>query len=255
MDEFLSSAAFNPNLVGPTLPPIQPFQFPTGPTGATGSTGPTGATGPTGSGSPGFTGPTGSTGATGPTGSTGATGPTGSTGATGPTGPTGPTGFGSPGSTGPTGSTGPAGTISLAFGNFWQSEFINIPVGGFFSFNQTGPIVGGVSLLDSTTIGITQAGIYQVSFIASIDSSLITLFPYAAGISILLNNAPIPNAQGSFGILILAPVSITCNQLTGQLILPVPANSTIRLSNIGNNNIITCDDGINALELTIFKLN
>ncbi|HHT7190832.1 TPA: exosporium leader peptide-containing protein [Bacillus cereus] len=239
MDEFLSSAAFNPNLVGPTLPPIQPFQFPTGPTGATGSTGPTG---PTGSGSPGSTGPT------------GPTGPTGS-GSPGSTGPTGPTGFGSPGSTGPTGSTGPAGTISLAFGNFWQSEFINIPVGGFFSFNQTGPIVGGVSLLDSTTIGITQAGIYQVSFIASIDSSLITLFPYAAGISILLNNAPIPNAQGSFGILILAPVSITCNQLTGQLILPVPANSTIRLSNIGNNNIITCDDGINALELTIFKLN
>ncbi|WP_370513485.1 exosporium leader peptide-containing protein, partial [Bacillus sp. SH7-1] len=33
MDEFLSSAAFNPDLIGPTLPPIQPFQLPTGPTG------------------------------------------------------------------------------------------------------------------------------------------------------------------------------------------------------------------------------
>ncbi|PHF10947.1 exosporium leader peptide [Bacillus wiedmannii] len=33
MDEFLSSAALNPGSVGPTLPPMQPFQFPTGPTG------------------------------------------------------------------------------------------------------------------------------------------------------------------------------------------------------------------------------
>lgn len=75
MDEFLSSAALNPGSIGPTLPPIQPFQFPTGPTGSTGATGPTG-----------------STGSIGITGSTGVTGPTGTTGPTGATGPTGPTG-------------------------------------------------------------------------------------------------------------------------------------------------------------------
>ncbi|WP_410254799.1 exosporium leader peptide-containing protein [Bacillus anthracis] len=52
MDEFLSSAAINPNLVGPTLPPVPPFTLPTVltisinstylsiPTGPTGSTGP-----------------------------------------------------------------------------------------------------------------------------------------------------------------------------------------------------------------------
>lgn len=94
-----------------------------------------------------------------------------------------------------------------------------------------------------------------MSFIASIDSSVITVFPYEAGISILLNNNPIPNAQGSFGIVILAPLPLTCNQLAGQLILSVPANSTISLTNIGNNSITTCDNGINAIELTIFKLN
>ncbi|WP_257129178.1 exosporium leader peptide-containing protein [Bacillus wiedmannii] len=33
MDEFLSSAAVNPGSIGPTLPPMQPFQFPKGPTG------------------------------------------------------------------------------------------------------------------------------------------------------------------------------------------------------------------------------
>ncbi|TKH99964.1 exosporium leader peptide-containing protein, partial [Bacillus wiedmannii] len=45
MDKFLSFAALNPGSIGPTLPPVQPFQLPTGSTGATGSTGPTGPTG------------------------------------------------------------------------------------------------------------------------------------------------------------------------------------------------------------------
>ncbi|WIK98623.1 exosporium leader peptide-containing protein (plasmid) [Bacillus bombysepticus] len=69
--EFLSGAAFDPNLLGPTFPPIPAFTLPTGPTG-----------------------PTGGTGITGPTGSTGATGPTG-IGSAGPTGATGPIGLGS----------------------------------------------------------------------------------------------------------------------------------------------------------------
>ncbi|EJS54788.1 hypothetical protein CN327_17960 [Bacillus cereus] len=33
MDEFLSFAALNPVSIGPTLPPVPPFQFPTGSTG------------------------------------------------------------------------------------------------------------------------------------------------------------------------------------------------------------------------------
>lgn len=63
MDEFLSSTALNPCSIGPTLSPMQPFQFPTGATGPTGSIGPTGNTG--------LTGNTGPTGITGPTGDTG----------------------------------------------------------------------------------------------------------------------------------------------------------------------------------------
>ncbi|MFB5542533.1 exosporium leader peptide-containing protein [Bacillus cereus] len=46
MDEFLSSAALNPGSVGPTLPPMQPFQFRTGPTGSTGAKGAIGNTEP-----------------------------------------------------------------------------------------------------------------------------------------------------------------------------------------------------------------
>ncbi|WP_371399562.1 exosporium leader peptide-containing protein [Bacillus wiedmannii] len=42
MDEFLSSPALNPDSIGPTLPPVPPFQLPTGPTGVTGAKGNTG---------------------------------------------------------------------------------------------------------------------------------------------------------------------------------------------------------------------
>lgn len=47
LDDFIAAGAFDPSLVGPTLPPIPPFTLPTGPTGATGSTGVTGSTGAT----------------------------------------------------------------------------------------------------------------------------------------------------------------------------------------------------------------
>ncbi|MGG3045819.1 exosporium leader peptide-containing protein [Bacillus anthracis] len=33
LDEYLSTPVLDPNLIGPTLPPIPPFTFPTGPTG------------------------------------------------------------------------------------------------------------------------------------------------------------------------------------------------------------------------------
>lgn len=124
-NDFLNGAAFDPNLLGPTLPPIPAFTLPigpTGPTGVTGVTGPTGATGPTGIGITGPTGPTGGTGISGPTGATGPTGPTGITGSTGPTG-----------STGITGPTGPVGLGSSYFFN-QTTERVDIPENPGFTF-------------------------------------------------------------------------------------------------------------------------
>ncbi|HFJ9319550.1 TPA: exosporium leader peptide-containing protein [Bacillus tropicus] len=46
-NEFLSGTAFDPDLLGPTLPPIRAFTLPTGPTGIDGVAGPTGVTSPT----------------------------------------------------------------------------------------------------------------------------------------------------------------------------------------------------------------
>ena len=38
-NEMFQANALNPNLIGPTLPPIPSFTLPTGPTGGTGPTG------------------------------------------------------------------------------------------------------------------------------------------------------------------------------------------------------------------------
>jgi len=119
-------------------------------------------------------------------------------------------------------------------------------------------LVGGVSLLNPTTINITQPGDYRVSFISSINLTVPLTFPYQPVISILLNNNLIPNFKATFSILIQDLEDVDCDQLTGETILSIPANSTIQLINnsfVGNRDIGTCNNGINALELTIIKLN
>lgn len=140
-NEFLSGAAFNPNLLGPTLPPIPSFTLPTG------------ATGPTG--------PTGITGSTGPTGPTGGIGITGSTGPTGETGLTGPTGIGS---TGPTGPTGPTGS-TVAYGALYdRSDTLRTAnVGQKVIFRNLGPSLGTNLNLLNNSIQVLSGGIYEIN--------------------------------------------------------------------------------------------
>ncbi|WP_316250368.1 exosporium leader peptide-containing protein [Bacillus wiedmannii] len=130
-NEFLIGAAFDPNLLGPTLPPIPPFTLPTGPTG---STGPTGITGPTG-----FTGSTGETGLTGPTG----------IGSTGPTGPTGPTGIGS----------------TVAYGALYDrsNTLRTANVGQKVVFQNLGPSLGTNLDLLNNSIQVLSGGIYEIN--------------------------------------------------------------------------------------------
>lgn len=131
-NEFLSGAAFNPNLLGPTLPPIPPFTLPTGATGPTGPTGITGSTGPTGP--------------TGPTGETGLTGPTG-IGSTGPTGPTGPTGS------------------TVAYGALYDrsNTLRTANVGQKVVFQNLGPSLGTNLNLLNNSIQVLSGGIYEIN--------------------------------------------------------------------------------------------
>ncbi|QWI60271.1 exosporium leader peptide-containing protein [Bacillus mycoides] len=97
----------------------------------------------------------------------------------------------------PTGPTGPTGSLSVAYGTFWQTEIITVPFESPFSFNQADPMVVGISLLNPTTINITQAGDYRISFISSINLTVALSFPYSPTISILLNNSLIPNFKAT----------------------------------------------------------
>ncbi|WP_459500827.1 preprotein translocase [Bacillus sp. C1] len=144
-----------------------------------------------------------------------------------------------------------------AYGTFWQTEFITVPFGGSFSFNQVGPSSGKVSLLNPTTIHFSQAGDYRISFISSINTTLNPVFPHIPVITIFLNNNPLANSQGSFALQLNNSSTNECHQLVGETIIKVPANSTLQLRNnssFNNQNIVTCDNGINAIELTVTKL-
>lgn len=151
-NEFLSGAAFDPNLLGPTLPPIPAFTLPTGPTGPTGITG--------------VTGPTGATGITGPTG-IGITGPTGPTGGTGVTGPTGIGSSGPTGATGVTGPTGPTGTAgsTIAYGALYDrsNTLRTANVGQKVVFQDLGPSLGTNLDLLNNSIQVLSGGIYEIS--------------------------------------------------------------------------------------------
>jgi hypothetical protein len=149
-------------------------------------------------------------------------------------------------------------TSTPAYGTFWQTEFITVPFTEAFPFSNTGLTVGGVTLSDPSTIRITQAGSYRVSFISSINTTVNPVFPHIPVISFRLNGAPLANSQGNFGIQIDNPTNLGCSQLSGEILVFIPANSTLQLinnSSFNGQNILTCDNGINAVELTITKIN
>jgi len=145
-----------------------------------------------------------------------------------------------------------------AYGTFWQTEFITVSFGDPFPFNHFGPIAGGVSLLNPTTIQFSQAGDYRVSFISTINTTLNPVFPHIPVMTIFLNNNPLANSQGDFAIQMTNSANNECLQLVGETIVTVPENSTIQLRNNSGFNkqkIVTCDNGINSLELTVTKLS
>lgn len=145
-----------------------------------------------------------------------------------------------------------------SYANFWQTEFITVPFGSPFSFNQSGPHSGGVFLSDPSTIGIDVAGDYRVSYILSINTSQNPVFPHIPVVALFLNNSstPIPNTQTSFGVQIAAGSG--CFQLVGEAIISIPARSSLQLKNnsiFNHQSIITCDNGINAASITLQRLS
>jgi hypothetical protein len=144
----------------------------------------------------------------------------------------------------------------VAYGTFWQDNFLRVPINQPFAFNHTGPTAGGITLLNSTTIGIAEPGDYMISYYVSYNLTLSDVDPDDPTISLLLNNQPLPNAQDDFGILIRDNEFTGCTPIVGEVIVSIPANSTLQLINTSPNgqDIFTCDNGINAATLNIVKI-
>ncbi|MEO8127380.1 MAG: hypothetical protein ABJF23_19865 [Bryobacteraceae bacterium] len=153
-----------------------------GPTGATGAAGAAGAAGAQGI-----------AGATGPTGAQGIQGAPGVTGAQGIQGASGVTGAqGIPGSTGPTGATGAtgpgaSGTYAYVFNNGAQVVALEADV----LFDSNGLLSGFSHTTGTSVVVVTNAGVYQVSFVVStVEPNQFTLF---------LNGAPVSGATFGSG--------------------------------------------------------
>ena len=117
----------------------------------------------------GDTGATGDTGPQGIKGDTGAQGPQGLIGDSGSAGALG--GTGSTGAQGPQGIQGIPGTLSAYYGNFYSDAVQTNPTPNAvnaMTFNGT-PDANGVTIVDSSKIRVTNAGVYNVQFSAQLN--------------------------------------------------------------------------------------
>lgn len=204
----------------------------------TGAAGPTGPQGPAGDpGGP--TGPQGPQGPTGPMGPGGAQGPTGAQGSAGAEGPTGPQG-----TQGTAGAQGPAGTNTTATAAFAYAE------GATLTAQLTGtpvPLPEGQILptgisVDSgnTTFTVTPAGRYRISYAVN------TTLGVAISTRLMINGFP-NTASTVSGLLSLSNFS-------NEIIIDLPASSTIQLQLVGISVPLTLTDGAGAT-LMIVRLS
>jgi BclA C-terminal domain/Collagen triple helix repeat (20 copies) len=186
---------------------------------ANGATGPTGTTGPTG-----VAGPAGASGPTGPTGVAGAAGTTGPTGVAGPAGASGPTGpTGVAGAAGPSGASGPSGPTGAGLSSFgYVYELATIAdatvVGGAdVPFSNNGPLSNVTHTAGTTTITVTEAGVYQVSWHVTITAGI------GSEIAVAINGVQ----DSSTPVLALNAVG----EISGNSMLTLAAGDVVTLRN------------------------
>ena len=141
----------------------------------------------------------------GPQGVAGLIGPIGATGATGPAGP--------PGSTG---ATGPAGQVSTSYAYIYNSTSEIVALQDDVDFDSNGVMTAGIAHAPgSPTITIQTAGVYEITYSATTAQR--------SQFALVLNGAVVPQSiYGSYA---------NAQQNEGQVVLTVPANSTLSLRN------------------------
>ncbi|HGH7182994.1 hypothetical protein DXB51_11475 [Bacillus cereus] len=144
--------------------------------------------------------------------------------------------------------------FSPAYRNFWQNTFVTIPNGQNIPFNnQSIANAGGVVLLSPTTVFIPLAGDYEINYV--ITSAVSTEVNREQQVTAILNGAPVPNFQTSFGT--ITNTGESCDQFSGTAILRVPAQSTFSLRNTSlfGSSISLCNLVESGAALNIKKLS
>lgn len=146
-----------------------------------------------------------------------------------------------------------------AYGNFFNNtSLVTVLTGTAFPFNMQGPIAGGVSLLNPTTIFIENGGDYRVNFVIT-DNTVVfgpnsVAFPHLPTVSLFLNNVQVPLEQANFGLEITQAEGRGCKPIVGDTILSIPDNSILELRNITTQGpittIITCGSVGNNVQLS-----
>ncbi|PEJ14337.1 hypothetical protein CN682_15420, partial [Bacillus toyonensis] len=155
---------------------------------------------------------------------------------------------------GNTGPTGLAQIFSPAFGNFFtntnQTLVFNTPM----FWHGTGGISGGVFLdANQASIHITQAGLYFINFQVSVDASSLNS---SAAVGIFINDVEVPNNQSRFGIVNFQDDRNNCPLISGGLIVPIPAASTIQLRSVlGRFNTCQFNDAFLDAAINLIKLD
>lgn len=143
------------------------------------------------------------------------------------------------------------------FGNFFQTDFITVPLNTAFPWSNQGP-KNGVKLDPSNNkkIIVEKAGKYQIDFLVFIQNQATSTF-YAPSVLIQKNGHRVRRSRFA---LQLFPTSGVCLQLTGTVIINVPTdNSVIKLINRSgkdgdSTDIVTCNNGPVAATIRVVKV-
>ncbi|PGO25328.1 hypothetical protein CN984_19480 [Bacillus cereus] len=144
--------------------------------------------------------------------------------------------------------------FSPAYRNFWQNTFVTIPNGQNIPFNnQSIANAGGIVLLSPTTVFIPLAGDYEINFV--ITTSVRTAGNREQQVTAILNGAPVPNFQLSFGT--ITETGESCDQFSGTAILRIPAKSIFSLRNtsLNGSSLSLCNLVESGAALNIKKLS
>ena len=182
-------------------------------------TGPAGASGPSGPAGP--AGASGPSGPAGPAGASGPSGPSGPAGLDGLPGPPGPPGLdGLPGPPGPQGPPGPAGTGLNAYGYVYELATIadaTVVGGADVVLSNNGPLSNVSHTAGTTTITVTTAGQYHVSWYVNITAGVGSSF------AVVVNGAVDPSTNVNS--------LVVTGEVSGNAILTLVAGDVLTLRN------------------------